>query len=237
MKRFWDDAAAVEIEGGRHAVRLDGKPVRLPGGGALSVASRPLAEALAEEWRNAGGQKGGELSWEALPLTRLVGTAEERIAPDPAPTVAALAKYAETDLLCHRAEDPALAARQAKLWNPWLDWAREKLRAPLEVTEGVMPVRQHPAALAAIHRAVAAAEPLGLAALGLLVPALGSVVLGLAVQRGVLAGAAAHELASLDEMFQEESWGRDEAARSRRARLLRDIADAEALLRLCGPPR
>lgn len=237
MKRFWDDAAAVEIEPGRHAVRLDGKPVRLPGGGALSVASRPLAEALAEEWRQAaGGRKGGELSWEALPLTRLVGTAEERIAPDPAPTVAALARYAETDLLCHRAEDAALAARQARLWNPWLDWARESLRARLEVTEGVMPVRQHPASLAAIHRAVAEAAPLALAALGLLVPAFGSVVLGLAVQRGALAGAAAHELSCLDELHQEESWGRDEAAANRRARLARDVAEAEALVRLCAPP-
>ncbi len=99
-----------------------------------------------------------------------------------------------------------------------------------------MPVRQHPASLAAIQRAVAAVAPLDLAALGILVPALGSVVLGLAVQRGALAGAAAHELACLDERFQEEAWGRDDAAANRRARSLRDVVEAEALLRLAGAP-
>ncbi len=61
-------------------------------------------------------------------------------------------------------------------------------------------------------------------------------MLGLAVQRGALAGAAAHELSCLDELYQEESWGRDEAAANRRARLARDIAEAEALLRLCAEP-
>lgn len=234
MKRFWDQAGVFEENGG-FAVRLDGRPVRLPGGGTLRVPTRPLAEELAAEWQGAaGGRKGGELTWDALPLTRLVGTAEERIAPDPAPTVAALAKYGETDLLCYRAEDPPLAARQAKGWNPWLDWARDELRAPLAVTEGVMPARQHPASLEALRRAVAEAPPLGLAALGVVVPALGSLVLGLAVQRGRLGAAEAHALAILDETYQEEAWGRDEEAMARRARIADDLAGAERLLRLAS---
>jgi len=231
MKRFWDTAAVAE-EGDGFVVRLDGRPVLLPGGRALRVATRALAEELAGEWQHAGGAKGGELRWEALPLTRLVGTAEERIAPDPAPTVEALVKYGETDLLCYRAADPALAARQALMWNPWLDWARDELRAPLATTEGVMPTPQHPAALEALRRAAAATPPLGLAALGVLVPALGSLVLGLAVQRGRLAAAGAHELAVLDEAFQEEAWGRDWEAEERRARIAADLAGAERLLRL-----
>ena len=111
MKRFWDKADTAEAEG-RFAVLLDGRPVRLPSGSPLQVRSRVLAEALAEEWDAAGGGKGNEFSHEEVPLTRLVGTAEERIAPDPAPTVAALTRYAETDLLCYRAEDRKLAERR-----------------------------------------------------------------------------------------------------------------------------
>jgi chaperone required for assembly of F1-ATPase len=231
MKRFWDRAEAVEEAGG-FAIRLDGRPMRLPGGGTLRTMQRGLAQALAEEWQTAGGAKGGNLTWEALPLTRLVGTAEERIAPDPAPTIGAIVRYGETDLLCYRATDPALALRQSELWDPWLGWAREELRAPLDVVAGVMPARQHPASLAALHRAVAAASPIGLAALGVIVPALGSLVLGLAVHRGQLAVAEAHRLALLDEVFQEEAWGQDDATLARRALLAEDLATAERLLRL-----
>ena len=46
------------------------------------------------------------MSFKDTPLTRLAGTALERIAPDPAPTVDAIARYGETDLLCYRAETP-----------------------------------------------------------------------------------------------------------------------------------
>ena len=56
----------------------------------------------------AGGRrrKGGEMTFTDTPLTRLAGTAAERIAPDPAPTVDAIARYGEFDLLCYRAETP-----------------------------------------------------------------------------------------------------------------------------------
>ncbi|WP_237217880.1 ATP12 family chaperone protein, partial [Falsiroseomonas oryziterrae] len=183
MKRFWDRAEPSAADG-RFAVLLDGRPLRLPGGTALRVDSRALAEALAEEWGAAGGTKGGEFTHDDVPLTRVVGTAEERIAPDPAPTVAAIAKYAETDLLCYRAEDLRLADRQAAAWDPILDWATLTFDAPLRVTSGVMPVAQDAQALSALSRAVAALAPVPLAALGVAVPALGSLVLGLALGAG-----------------------------------------------------
>ena len=231
MKRFWD-AARVEQEGEGFAVRLDGRPVRLPGGGALAVASAPLAEALAAEWQDAGGAKGGAMRWEDVPLTRLVGTAAERIAPDPAATAAAIAAYGGTDLLCYRAEDPALAAAQAAEWDPWLDWAADALGARLAVTAGIIHVTQPSAALRALEAAVGAESPLGLAALGVLVPSLGSLVLGLAVARGALEPAAAHHLSILDERHQEARWGLDWEAEERRARVGQEVATAARLAAL-----
>jgi len=229
MKRFWDRAAVAESEG-RFSIQLDGRPVRLPGGGPVRVASRPLAAALAAEWNAAGGAKGGDFSPEAVPLTRLVGTAEERIGPDPAATVAALLRYAETDLLCYRAEDRRLAARQAEAWDPWLAWAAQALDAPLRVTTGVMPVPQPAQALGALAGEVAAHSPLELAALGVAVPALGSLVLGLALSAGRLDSAAALDLATLDERFQEEFWGLDPETASRRGRTAAEVALAARFL-------
>lgn len=233
MKRFWD-RAEVAPEGEDHAIRLDGRPVRLPGGGVLRARTPGLAAALAAEWQAAGGAKGGEMRWDDVPLTRLVGTAIERIAPDPAATVEAIAAYGGSDLLCYRAEDPALAAKQARAWNPWLGWARTELGAALAVTEGIMPRPQPPESLAALHRAVAAHDAVGLSALGVLVPALGSLVLGLAVTRGGLSPEGAHELSLVDEHHQESFWGLDAEAETRRQRIAADIATAARLAALAG---
>ncbi|WP_149536976.1 ATP12 family protein [Siccirubricoccus phaeus] len=231
MKRFWSEAAAAPREEG-WGVLLDGRPVRLPGGAPLAVPAAPLAAAIAAEWQAAGGEKGGEMRMEDVPLTRLAGTAQERIAAEPAAMVAGLAKYAETDLLCYRAEEPKLAAAQAAQWQPWLDWAARQLDAPLLVTAGLMPVPQPPEALAALRRAVAARAPLELAALGVLVPAFGSLVLALAVAEDALEAGAAHALATLDERHQEEFWGLDAEAAARRERVAAEVAVAARLLAL-----
>jgi chaperone required for assembly of F1-ATPase len=232
MKRFWEAALAVpRLEGG-YGVVLDGRPLRLPGGNILSTESRRLAEAIAEEWGKAGGTKGGEMRQEDVPLTRLLGAAQERIAPDPRPMVDGIARYGETDLLCYRAEDHRLAARQAEAWQPVLEWAALALDAPLGITQGLMPVPQAPTSLAALQAAVARHDAAGLAALGVAVPALGSLVLGLALSLGRLDAEEAHRLATLDELYQEEFWGSDDEAQARREDRLNEVRLAARFLAL-----
>jgi chaperone required for assembly of F1-ATPase len=232
MKRFWEAALAVpRLEGG-YGVVLDGRPLRLPGGNILTTESRRLAEAIAEEWGKAGGTKGGEMRQEDVPLTRLLGAAQERIAPDPRPMVDGIARYGETDLLCYRAEDHRLAARQAEAWQPVLEWAALTLDAPLGITQGLMPVPQAPTSLAALQAAVARHDAAGLAALGVAVPALGSLVLGLALSLGRLDAEEAHRLATLDELYQEEFWGSDDEAQARREDRLNEVRLAARFLAL-----
>lgn len=235
MKRFWTHAVAVPRPEGGHAVLLDGRPLRLPGGAPLATPSAALAEAIAAEWQAAGGQKGGDMTMEAVPLTRLLGSAQDRIAPDPAAMVAGLAKYAETDLLCYRAEDPALAEEQAREWQPLLDWAAAAHGAALAVTAGLMPVAQPAGSLDALRAAVAGHAAEELAALGIAVPALGSLVLALALSAGRLDAAEAHRLATLDETQQERRWGADWEAAQRRARAAADLDLAQRFLALVRP--
>ncbi|MFC3126773.1 ATP12 family protein [Pseudoroseomonas globiformis] len=235
MKRFWDQATVSTVDsagGGGFTVLLDGRPMRLPGSGILHLPGRALAEAVAEEWQLAGGGKGGEMRLEEVPLTRVAATAMERIAPDPAPSAEAIASYGGTDLLCYRATEAPLAARQAAEWQPLLDWLAQACAAPLRVTEGIMPVAQDSAALAALAQAVAAHPPLELAALGVAVPALGSLALGLALSRGRINAAEACRLAFLDESYQQELWGRDEEAAQRQENVERDVHLAARLLTL-----
>ena len=232
MKRFWHIAAA-EPDGDLWRVTLDGKPVRIPGGAALHLPTRAIAAAVAAEWQAAGSEPGGEMSYDDVKLTRLIGTAQERIAPNPEPVVLELARYAESDLLCYRTtHPPRLAERQHAQWQPWLDWAAERYGARLETTTDLTHVSQPPQALAALAAAVARQCPLGLAALGVAVPATGSLVLGLALAEGALDAAGAHAAAAVDEVHQAEVWGEDHEAAFRLARIAADLDMAATLLNL-----
>ena len=232
MKRFWDQAS-VEATPEGHAVMLDRRPVHLPGGAVLYVGPARLARAVAAEWERAGGAKGGEMTFADTPLTCLAGTAQERIAPDPWPTIDAIARYGETDLLCYRAEAPdKLHEHQAEAWRPWLDWAAHAYDAPLRVTSGIAPIKQHHGSIAALRRAVAAFDPYGLAGLGLAVPALGSLVLGLALAEGRLDADRAFALGAFEELFQAEIWGEDAEAAARRAHIAADVALAGRFMTL-----
>ena len=223
MKRFWDNATVEWTENG-HTIRLDGKPMRLPSGAVLLVGPPRLARAIAEEWQTAGGEKGGEMSFKDTPLTRLAGTALERIAPDPSVTIDAIARYGETDLLCYRAETPdKLVQRQHQQWQPWLDWVALAYDAPLRITSGVGYIKQHHDSIAALRRAVAALDADALAGWGIAVPALGSLVLGLALAAGEMDAETAYRLGALDELFQAEQWGEDYEAIDRRTSMLADI--------------
>lgn len=228
MKRIWTAAAPVALADG-YGVALDGRPVRLPGGAPLAVPTAALATAIAAEW-NAPRET---IRPDDLPLTRLAGSAVERIAPDPAPVRTSLLGYGRSDLLCYRATDPdGLVAEQHRRWQPWLDWAADTLGARLAVTSGITAIEQPTAAIDRLAAALDAQSPWRLAGLGVTVPALGSLVLGLALLHGALDAAAAHALATLDEDWQERLWGTDAEAAARRARIAAEIASAAMFVNL-----
>lgn len=234
MKRFWDLAEA-QPDDDAWSVTLDGKPVRIPGAGVLQLPTLALARGVAAEWQAAGGGKGGEMSYADLPLTRLAGTAQARIQPDPGPVVLELARYAESDLLCYRADQPqTLVDRQHAQWQPWLDWAARAHGATLRVTTGIVHVPQNEAALAKLAAAASRLDAWGLAAMGVLVPSFGSLVLGLAVAEIKISATEAHEIATLDERHQAEFWGWDQEARARIDRIAEDVAAAGRFLDLCA---
>lgn len=232
MKRFWTEVSLIEKDG-RFRVMLDGRPMRLPGGPLLAIESHALAEAIAAEWRDAKAATDGTLRLQDIPLTRIAGTVQERIAPDPKLAAFALCAFAVSDLLCYRTETPAaLADLEHELWQPWLDWAAQELGAPLYVTAGLMPVDQPPASIEALRDAVLRLGPVELGALGIVVPVSGSLVLGLALSQGATDAATVAALTLLDEHFQAEQWGEDPEACFRWTNVTRDIADAVRFMNL-----
>jgi chaperone required for assembly of F1-ATPase len=228
MKRFWQAATAVPVADG-HGVALDGRPVRTPAGRPLLLPTADLASAVAAEWQAVDS----ELRPADMPLTGLANAAVDIVADDPAGFAASLARYAESDLLCYRAEHPpALVARQAAAWDPPLDWARRRFDIGFEVTAGIVHRPQPAVALARIGAAYAAFPPFALAALSPLVSISGSAVLPLALADGALDAEAAWAAALLDELFQAEQWGEDALAAASRADRARQFHAAAHFLAL-----
>ena len=228
MKRFYTEVAVGPAAGG-FAVLLDGKPVRTPARRTLVVPALALATAIAAEW----SEQVETIAPSTMRLTRLATTVTDLMPDRRGDAVAEVAAFAGTDLLCYRATSPAsLVSRQTATWQPWLDWAERQFDARLAVAEGVMPVTTAEAALRALRAAVERLDDWRLVGLHGAVTLLGSLVLGLAVERGALAAEAALDAALLDELFEIEQWGEDPEQARRHARLRADLAAIERYLAL-----
>ena len=228
MKRFYKTAGVTETPDG-FGVTLDGKPVRTPAKRPLAVPTRALAEAITAEWL----AQRETVDPKRLPLTRITSIALDLVAPRREAVVAEVVKYAGTDLVCYRAEDPAeLAARQHAAWQPLIDWAKERFAAPLTVTASILPVAQSAETLSAFAAAVAAYDSHRLAALHLATAACGSLVVALALVEGRLDAEGAFATAELDESYEIERWGEDLEQAKRRAGLKADIALAARFVAL-----
>lgn len=230
MKRFWTNSSPSP-QGEGYMILLDRSPVKLPSGGPLTVPFAGLAKAIAQEWQQAGST----FTADDLPLTQLVCTALERIAPQRAEIIKSLVAYGLNDLLCYRAESPqALVARQHAAWDPWLTWFETTHGIGLITTSGLMPVNQLPWTADKLDALLRAQTDYQLAALGLLIPALGSFVLGVAVAQKALSPDLACTTAALDELWQAEQWGEDPEDKNRRAALLADVRHTVHFLTLVG---
>ncbi len=229
MKRFWTHTETAP-EGEDFIVRLDTRPVKLPNGRPLAVPFQALAEGIAAEWAAISE----DFTPEDLPLTRLATTAQERVREYRSEIVAQLAAYGMNDLLCYReTSERALAEREAELWQPWIDWAQARLDIALQCTTGVVPIAQAPACREAFTRHLSAMSDYQLAGLGVIVPALGSLVLALAVEEGALAAEMACNCAHLGELWQEQRWGTDAEAAARRKTVAEDVAVSARFITLC----
>jgi chaperone required for assembly of F1-ATPase len=208
MSQPWKDAA-VAGEGPPFAVTLAGRPIRTPLKRVLQCPTRPLADAIAAEWR----AQGDRIEPQTMPLTRYMNSILDTVADNRAGVVDTIAAYAETDLLCYRAGHPqGLVERQTAAWDPPLTRLAQAHGAPMVVTTGILPVEQPAATLAFLRAAVEAHDDAPLAALHDLTALSGSLILGLAVSEGSMVPDDAWSASRIDEEWQIEQWGEDEEA-------------------------
>ena len=228
MKRFWKEVT-VEGDGAGWGIRLDDRPVRTPARGPLVVPTRALAEAIAEEWRSVADK----VDPRAMPLTGLANAAIDRVLPDRLAFASGLAKYAEADLVCYRAQGPdGLVRRQEKEWSKLLAWGRRRYDVEFATTADLMHVPQPRATVERLTHAVAALDAFRLAGLSPLVTIGGSLLAALAVLENAITPGEAWQAVSIDERWQLEQWGADREAEAVLENRQRDFFAAARFLEL-----
>jgi chaperone required for assembly of F1-ATPase len=213
MRRFWK---SVSLEQGTygHGIRLDGRALKTPKQGELYLPTMALAQAVQAEWEAVGET----IDPAHMPLTGFANAAIDHVAPDRAKFAAAIATYAESDAFCYRADaGDALAAKQAELWDPWLDWARGRYDVSFTLVHGVMHQPQPEATLEKLRTVVAARGTFELAAMAKLAHLAGSLVAVLALLEQQGTAGAIWQAVCLEELWQEELWGSDHWAQKNRA--------------------
>lgn len=230
MKRFWKQAAATPVDGG-FTVALDGRPMRTPAKRALVIARSALAEAIATEWN----ELPADFDPQVLILTRFANTAIDRVQDLRDQVLDELSGWGGSDLVSYRADAPVeLVDRQARHWDPVIEWARERFDIQLKVTTGLMPVRQEAEVIERLRAALAWRPDADLAALHTIVSMLGSLLLGLAVAEGRLSVEDAWTASRIDEDFQIEKWGSDSEAEGRAAKMRAELGAAHLFLTLAA---
>lgn len=212
-KRFYKRAEAIAVEGG-FSIALDGRHARTPAKYPLVLPTKDLGDAVAAEWE----AQGETIDPATMPLTRIANVAIDGVAREREAVAAEIVKYAGSDLVCYRAENPErLVAKQSAHWDPVLGFARDALGARFVLAEGVMFVGQPEEALEAVAHAIPRDDVFALTALNVLTTLTGSALIALALHRGALDVDGAWAAANVDDDWNEELWGYDSEASARKA--------------------
>jgi chaperone required for assembly of F1-ATPase len=227
VKRFWKEVSAALVDGGWQ-VMLDGRPLKTQGKRQQIVPGEALARALAQEWTD----QGEEIDPAGFVLRDMADYAIDVIAGDRADTVRALLAYGETDTLCYRAAPgEVLARRQDAAWEPLLAAAEATWGLKFARVSGIMHQPQPPETLTKLRALLEAKDDLTLAALRSLSGISASLIIALLSVDGQHDTQVLWQASELEELFQEEMWGRDAEAEARQAKRLRDF---EAAIRFAG---
>lgn len=214
-RKFYKTVTVTEVDGGWQ-VQLDSRNLRTPKAQLMVLPTRGVAELVAEEW----SAQTDVIEMATMHATRLANTAIETIGGSREGVADQIADYAGSDLVCYFAEDPAaLVARQQGAWEPVLTRAEAEEGLKFERCTGIVHREQPAETLTRVRELALSLDDFALAGLAFGVPLFGSAVLAIGVLRGWLSGEEAYDLSRIDEAFQEETWGVDEEAAERTARL------------------
>jgi chaperone required for assembly of F1-ATPase len=230
-RRFYTAATCAPVAGG-WGVMLDQHSLRTPAKTVLCVPGEALARLIAAEW----AAQGSAVVPTSMPITRLANLAQDRGAQTAGALADEIASYAGSDLVCYRTPAPqGLAARQAALWDPVLDWLEGQIGTRLLVTYGLTSLAQPEAAIRAIRNRAGAMDPWVVTGTAFVTGLTGSAALGLMLEAGATDAKAVLEAIRIEEDWNAAIWGRDDEEAAQAASRHADLIAAERYFRALTP--
>lgn len=209
MKRFYKQVS-VAPAGEAYAITLDERPVKTPQRNGLAVPSSALADAIAAEW----AAQDEDIIPATMPLTGLAQGALDQVESQRDRIVGRIAAFADSDMLYYRADQSqqALIDHQADRWDPLLDWARQRYDVSFNLIHGIRYEAQPEETIERLTMAVEAQDDFTVAAMLALVGLSGSLIATLALVEQARDADMLWPLVNLEELWQEQQWGRDDQA-------------------------
>lgn len=228
-RRVYKAVSFAVNDAGLSSVLLDGKPALTPLRKPLASEARDLVKAVAAEWE----AQDPHVDPETMPLTRLLATEIDRVAPQRDAVIDSLLTFIDADSICYRAAHPAdLRERQRAAWQPVAEWLLREKDIALAATEGLMPAAQAPGTAPRMRKALEGLSDAQLTAFQAAASLTSSLALAFALVHKNLTAANTFAAAFLDELYQVEKWGEDTQAHNRRQRIAGDLAAIERYLLL-----
>ncbi|MGB7407330.1 MAG: ATP12 family protein [Pontixanthobacter sp.] len=222
MKRFYEHVTVAE-RGGGFQLLLDERPIKTAMGKAQLVPSRALAEAMRREW----SEQPPIIDPAKFIFRDMADFAIDLIKPEPAPHIAKVLGFLETDTLCYRAApEDAFFQRQEDIWEPLVIAFERNENVRLERTSGIMHRPQAASTLNAVREHLQAFDPFTLAAFVNLTSLSASLIIGMTALCHDADHKALWAAANLEEDWQIEQWGADAEATAVRARRTAEFDNA-----------
>lgn len=234
MKRFYTIVDVSVTDSGRHAITLDGKPIKTHIGQSLSVEIRELAEHLADEWRN----QGDDIKPETMPYNQIINTILDTTDAQKQSIQDNVLGYINTDLLCYRTDLPEdLKQRQEESWDPVLQWFENLSGYQFKTTHALIALEQDPQIHKWFESYVSDLDDMTFGCFQILTALTGSIILALAFCEGNVDTQSTFNAINVEEFYRaeiydEKKYGVDPIQEKTRQKQLRDLFALEEIIKL-----
>lgn len=142
-----------------------------------------------------------------------------------------LVKFSLTDMLLFWGSNEELIKRQQQSWSPILSWAKENLNTKFNISKTLDIPEQDSEASLKLKKFLQTLNDKELTGFYFAALNTRSILLAAALIKGKINAQQAFEASCLEELWQAEQWGNDEAAENRRKSLLQELEEIEAFIK------